>query len=194
MLDISSQIGKRSYLPWEWEFPCRHIPPTLAATLGLDLPPLAIVLIGGHRDVRHHTSQKAHYFAYQLNSKTNQHLATYQCLALVSSNHTPNITHQALPGRTPPGSPTNLAPTTKTRGRKSILGQRKTGLRQEIHATPSNYHAFHHQASGNHRIWSHPSHSNHESTWMANLKQLQNTQVWRKRSHEQGWGHHLCME
>ncbi len=39
VLDISSHLGKRSYLPWEWEFPRRHIPPTLAATLGLDLPP-----------------------------------------------------------------------------------------------------------------------------------------------------------
>jgi hypothetical protein len=51
VLDISFHLGKRSYLPWEWEFPHRHIPPTLAATWGLDLLPLAIALIGAHRDV-----------------------------------------------------------------------------------------------------------------------------------------------
>jgi hypothetical protein len=43
----------------------------------------------------------------------------------VSSNHTPKQTNQALCGRAPPGTPTKLAPTTKTWGRKSILGQRK---------------------------------------------------------------------
>ncbi len=82
MLDISSHLGERSYLPWEWEFPCRHIPPTFAATLGLDLPPLVIALIGAHRGMWHHASQKAHYFAYQLRSKANQHLATCWCLAV----------------------------------------------------------------------------------------------------------------
>ncbi len=32
LLDILSYLGKRCYLPWEWEFPRRHIPSTLAAT------------------------------------------------------------------------------------------------------------------------------------------------------------------
>ena len=32
LLDISSHSGKRSYLPWEKEFPCRYIPSTLADT------------------------------------------------------------------------------------------------------------------------------------------------------------------
>ncbi len=32
VLDILSYLGKRCYLPWEWEFPRRHIPSTLAAT------------------------------------------------------------------------------------------------------------------------------------------------------------------
>jgi hypothetical protein len=152
LLDLSSHPGKRSYLPWEWKFPCRHTPPTLAARLGLDLPPLAIALIGAHREVCHHTSQKAHYFAYQLNSKANQHLATHQCLALISSNHTPKQTNQVLLRRNPPGSLTNLAPTTKTQGRKSILGQRKQDPGKKHHTTSSNYHAFHPQASRNHRI------------------------------------------
>jgi hypothetical protein len=33
LLDISSHQGKRSYLPWEKEFPRRYIPSTLTATL-----------------------------------------------------------------------------------------------------------------------------------------------------------------
>jgi hypothetical protein len=89
ILDISSHLGKRSYLPWEWEFPRRYIPPTLVATLGLDLPPWQLAPTNNNIDRSTqrrvtNTSQKAHYFANQLNSKANQHLATYQYLAFLS--------------------------------------------------------------------------------------------------------------
>ena len=60
MLDILSYLGKRYYLPWEWEFPRRHIPATLAATYegkfclqGYLLSP-ATALIGARRDVLQH--------------------------------------------------------------------------------------------------------------------------------------------
>jgi hypothetical protein len=38
--------------------------------------------------------RKAHYFAYQLNSKAKSTLATYQCLALVSSNQIKKTTSE----------------------------------------------------------------------------------------------------
>jgi hypothetical protein len=91
LLDNSSHLGKRNYLPWEWEFPNLHILSISAApSRKARLATRQIASTSNNINRCNTTHQKAHYSAYRLNSKAKPTRAIYQCLALVSSNQAKN--------------------------------------------------------------------------------------------------------
>ena len=117
------------------------------------------------------SSVKAHYFAYQLNSKAKHTLATYRCLALVSSNQENNKKAQA-----------------------NAKNVNKTSSERRKREAPEQNHAIHSKTSRNDCLRVRPRQTLHESAREADKKELQNHQGGSLCSSERGKRHHLRVE
>jgi hypothetical protein len=90
--------------------------------------------------------RKAHYFAYQLNSKAKSTLATYQCLALVSSNQINKTTSETNINASPQEI---IMPSTAKQAKITALESIRANPFTRVHGRPTrrNYETLKEESS-----------------------------------------------